>query len=424
MINANIEENGHFALEEIQGIPDEPIFHEMVPYKNVENVEIEEFNVVREELDLEQNIVMETAELNVDDQDFEPDLEEIESSDLEDHSADNQVFEVDDDLEEQNLADNNPKRKRSTKYEVNKKNWCENINRLNREKGKSYLGKKKDNGKWNYNLLKEPRSLKVSCNCKLSKNEKSMLQCRRLQEDERKVIFKQFWEYTWTQKKMFVNNHVCVNQTVRKRGENENSRRTYSNKFYLGKGRLRVCKAMFFNTLGVKEWVIKKWAKGDLENNEQVGLPDPESDQIRNTRIKLLHNFFDSIPKLESHYCRASTSKLYLEPIWNSKAHLYNVYKSDFCKNQNERPVSIATFHKEFDKKRLSLYRPKKDLCDTCVAFETKNLIEEKYNEHIKLKEEARNEKLKDKESHNEVFTMDLQSVLLCPKSNVSSLYL
>lgn len=25
MINANIEENGHFALEEIQGIPDEPM---------------------------------------------------------------------------------------------------------------------------------------------------------------------------------------------------------------------------------------------------------------------------------------------------------------------------------------------------------------------------------------------------------------
>lgn len=34
-----------------------------------------------------------------------------------------------------------------------------------------------------------------------------------------------------------------------------------------------------------------------------------------------------------------------------------------------------------------------------------------------------RSEKAKDMLSSNEVFTMDLQSVLLCPKSNVSSLY-
>lgn len=36
---------------------------------------------------------------------------------------------------------------------------------------------------------------------------------------------------------------------------------------------------------------------------------------------------------------------------------------------------------------------------------------------------EARNEEI-DKNSENEVFTMDLQSVLLSPRSNVSSLYL
>lgn len=39
------------------------------------------------------------------------------------------------------------------------------------------------------------------------------------------------------------------------------------------------------------------------------------------------------------------------------------------------------------------------------------------------MKFEARQEKETDKESENEVFTMDLQSALLCPKSNVSSQY-
>lgn len=231
---------------------------------------------------------------------------------------------------------------------------------------------------------------------------------------------------THGKKKVYVRSHVSVNRVARKRGEQEVSRRIHSNKFYLSEERLRICKKMFLNTLGVKEWVIKKWVKASLDVNpvlpEQI-LGSDDKTPI-NARMKLLHNFFDSLPKLESHYCRSSTSKLYLELIWESKAHLHKVY-SEFCKAQDEKvkPLSIATFHKEFDNKRLSLYRPKKDLCDTCVAFETGNLNEEQYNEHFQLKKEARDEQSRDNDSQNEIFTMNLQSVLVCPKSNVFSLY-
>lgn len=58
-----------------------------------------------------------------------------------------------------------------------------------------------------------------------------------------------------------------------------------------------------------------------------------------------------------------------------------------------------------------------------CGGYRTKNIEESKYQMHIDMKEEARKEKEKDKISANKVFTMDLQSVLLCPKSNVSALY-
>lgn len=313
-------------------------------------------------------------------------------------------------------------RKRSTKYKIDNKTWTVNRNRANREKGKSYRGKKKEDGVWRYDLLKEPRVMKEPCDCKISKNNNSKLQCARLTHDTRLQLFMQFWEYTWKEKKIYVRSHVSVNRVERKRGEQEVSRRTYSNKFYLGEERLRICKKMFLNTLGVKEWVIKKWAKTSWDVNPV--LPEQILGSDDKTSMKLLHIFFDSLPKLESHYCRSSTSKLYLEPIWESKAHLHKVY-SEFCNAQDEKvkPLSIATFHKEFDNKRLSLYKPKKDLCDTCVAFETGNLNEEQYNEHLQLKREAREEKSRDKNSQNEIFTMDLQSVLVCPKSNVSSLY-
>ncbi|CAH1109390.1 unnamed protein product [Psylliodes chrysocephalus] len=341
--------------------------------------------------------------------------EENESLSSNDTRIDNQVHKDD-------LQDDKLKQKRSTKYKVDKNKWNVNTNRFNREKGKSYAGKKQENGVWKYDLVKGPRMLKINCNCKLSKNKNYKLQCRQLEEDTRKEIFEQFWNYTWKEKKIFIKSHVWAHPTVRKHGENEVSRRTFSNKFYLGKERLRVCKKMSLNTLGVNEWVIKKWVQSDLKDNHQALPNKPNSDQTSSARFKLLHDFFDSLPKLESHYCRASTSKLYLEPIWESKAHLYRIYRQ-FCTDHNTKPLSIAMLHKEFDNKKLSLYKPKKDLCDTCVAFETKNLSEEKYNEHLQLKKEARDKKSKDKESANDVFTMDLQSVLLCPKSNVSSLY-
>lgn len=67
---------------------------------------------------------------------------------------------------------------------------------------------------------------------------------------------------------------------------------------------------------------------------------------------------------------------------------------------------------------------PKKDECDTCVSFRMGNLDSCSYNEHQEMKQEARNEKINDTNQHERyVYTMDLQSVLLSPKSNVSSMY-
>lgn len=120
--------------------------------------------------------------------------EENESLSSNDTRIDNQVHKDD-------LQDDKLKQKRSTKYKVDKNKWNVNTNRFNREKGKSYAGKKQENGVWKYDLVKGPRMLKINCNCKLSKNKNYKLQCRQLEEDTRKEIFEQFWNYTWKEKK-------------------------------------------------------------------------------------------------------------------------------------------------------------------------------------------------------------------------------
>nr|CAI5841243.1 unnamed protein product [Callosobruchus analis] len=189
---------------------------------------------------------------------------------------------------------------------------------------------------------------------------------------------------------------------------------------------------MFTGTLGLKGRTVVEWVKGDMENittNEITEGPKiNRKSLVRQAKSAEcdsgLRNFFNDLPKMESHYCRASSKKLYLEPLWASKSSLYNLYKNDYCARNQLESVSNAKFYTTFNDLNLSLFRPKKDECEVCVGYRTKNISEEVYQLHQKLKDEARMQKSIDKSSCNtSVFTIDLQSVLLSPKTNVSTMY-
>lgn len=235
-------------------------------------------------------------------------------------------------------------------------------------------------------------------------------------------------------KKIYVSGRAIASDIKRARNRKSEgeSRRKCSYTFFLEKKkeRIRVCKTMFCNTLGVPTRTITHWLDGSFSSpdsktttHNDVKATDRE---LRNNEIKKsVRDFFSELPKLESHYCRKSSSKLYLEPRWRSKAELYTFYKSDWLANKYyaEQPAGLTLFKYIFEESNLSLFSPKKDECDICVGHRTQNISEVIYQEHRAKKDEARNEKEKDKESLNKVFTMDLQSVLLCPQSNVSALY-
>ena len=106
---------------------------------------------------------------------------------------------------------------------------------------------------------------------------------------------------------------------------------------------------------------------------------------------------------------------------------LYLHYKEK-CSEQNEPIYEISQFTKLFRDMNLAFYKPKKDQCDLCVGFKAHTVDQEKYDEHIKRKREAAESKASDKTraetNRNErVFTMDLQSLLLCPKLEASCLF-
>lgn len=329
-----------------------------------------------------------------------------------------------------------PIRTRKKKHLVDKDCWKENQNKIKREKGQEYLGRKKEDGIWSQ-IKKSKRKMGPRCCCKLSTTvfkKSQQLQCYKLTEEDRHEIFTKFWDrMNWSQRRTFVNLQVKNEQTKRHRNrvDEQKSRRNFSSKYFLNKGEdsIRVCKRMFLSTIGMGERMINIWKYSDVSSkaakavSSEAQADNPTNVSKRTKMKECLKEFFNALPKMESHYCRKNTSKLYLERTWKSKSELYKCYKNIWCKENNYDHLSIASFSYLFDELNLALFTPKKDECDKCVSYRSGNLSEKLYQIHQEKKTEAREAKDADKVSDNHVFCMDLQAVLLSPKSNVSSLY-
>lgn len=84
---------------------------------------------------------------------------------------------------------------------------------------------------------------------------------------------------------------------------------------------------MFLNTLSVCEFQIQGWCTNIGEGKTASTSSQnsiPRKQKINNKLF--VKTFLESLLKMESHYCRKSTSKLYLEPLVQSHLQLYNMY--------------------------------------------------------------------------------------------------
>ena len=90
-------------------------------------------------------------------------------------------------------------------------------------------------------------------------------------------------------------------------------------------------------------------------------------------------------------------------------------------------PLSKFPFNKVLKESNYSLFKPKKDECDQCVAFKTGNLEKSIYDQHRKNIERSRLEKENDVQKASEgkfaLFCMDVQAVKVVPKVNSGSQY-
>lgn len=211
------------------------------------------------------------------------------------------------------------------------------------------------------------------------------------------------------------------------------------------------CKKMFLNTFCLGEKSVHSWLKKsplDKAFNQNINEHINCIDELENINENLLDmndtpplpntlplaqkkagvcQFLDSLPKMESHYCRARTSKSYLEPVWESKTQLYNEYKR-ICLEKKDEPASRVLFTKIFFSMNIGFFIPKKDQCETCIKFKLGKVTPENYESHQKRKVEARNEKENDKSraeksSEISVYAIDVQKVMTCPDIKASVAY-
>ncbi|XP_063219190.1 uncharacterized protein LOC134529234 [Bacillus rossius redtenbacheri] len=162
--------------------------------------------------------------------------------------------------------------------------------------------------------------------------------------------------------------------------------------------------------------------------SDEVSLNNRKSARHTFQREQLvhLHQFFNSLPKLPSHYGRINTSKLFLEQNIDSLTQLYNLY-CEKIQNYNGKPVSRIKFSSVFHELNLSLYTLQKDQCDVCAKHEVGNISEEDWIQHQNRKDRARKEKEDDKEisaqQQYSVLIMDLQAVKVAPCIQASAFY-
>lgn len=109
---------------------------------------------------------------------------------------------------------------------------------------------------------------------------------------------------------------------------------------------------------------------GVLETEKRGGRAKSLQDRDKTVRDAITKHI-NRFPRVESHYCRASTSKEYL----HSDLNLYKMLEMFNKENENKNiSTSYYTYSNVFRDMNLGFHHPKKDQCGLCNAYRSGDL--------------------------------------------------
>lgn len=298
--------------------------------------------------------------------------------------------------------------------------WKTKVAKILRNSGKAYNSLSKLKKQIPERKLRPPCGAKCRLNCK-----------SKFDEPSRQQLFNAYWKLADLQRQReFIVRHSEEIKPKYRYSSTQNLR-ALNTAFYfeINGSRLRVCKTFFKSTLDLNDRVIKtalsKKSESGIIEGELRGKHgnQPTIDpQVKQSVI----DFINSLPRIESHYLRAQTTREFICSD-KSLADLYRDYKA-LRENQGLLFASASTFNRIFNTDfNISFFIPKKDQCDLCESYknsdeEGKQKLHEKYDQHLKEKTLARTEKDNDKNRSDGtiVAVYDLQAVMQVPKGQVS----
>lgn len=299
--------------------------------------------------------------------------------------------------------------------------WKQNVAKNLRNSGKAYLSctTKKN---------VPARSIKEPCKCRLKCSEN-------INDTDRQTLFERYWAIGNINLQRSYIRSCMMEIRPKYKYTNAAKPRLPNNAFYftVNSNKIRVCKTFFINTLGICDRQIRTIKKKtDPQNfvSEDNRGKHVSRKPIDVNLIESIKGHINSIPRIESHYLRASTSREYI----SGEKTIMDLWK-DFDKLQKEegKPscdywLYYNIFNKEFN---IGFFQPKKDRCDLCVDYEMANParkidIQAKYDDHLKEKDLCRQEKRLDRQNIDETnicAVYDLQAVMQCPTGESSSFF-
>ena len=158
----------------------------------------------------------------------------------------------------------------------------------------------------------------------------------------------------------------------------------------------------------------------EVTNPQLINKPLSEEDK------KFLEEWLLAIPTIPSHYCRKQPSyegKRFIHK-GRSRHQLHSDYTQS-CHEKEFKAVGWKYFNGAFHRLNLCVFIPNKDQCDVCVGFKHGSIARDVYEHHVARKLAAQEMKAVDKVTPENVsvWTMDLESVLMCPKTKASAMY-
>jgi len=262
-------------------------------------------------------------------------------------------------------------------------------------------------------------------------------------DDTRQAICSDFYKMgDYSRQKDYVASHVVEVKPKYKLVSSQKPHKI-SRAYYLSANGLRhrVCSNFFVKTLDLKLRAVQKFCSVNRESGAVGSAPDRRgkhcpSNKTAQWKTDLIQEHINLFPTMESHYCRSTTKRQYLD----SKLTIPKMYEQ-FCPffekklpaGETDREVPSENVYRnifctEFN---LGFFVPKKDQCVVCSQKKQYEGDPQKMamlQEHLRQKDRAQAEKRHDKAIAGKddsclLATFDMQSVLQLPVSDVGTLY-